>query len=104
MALGKAEGSEALELLPYLVCGRADDPVRCHSFEYLITQTTHCLIGTLVCHGRSQPIGLVAVEARADPGQFHQLLLKDRDAQGLPQHRLCQRMRKPDFLLTITPA
>ena len=54
-----------------------------------------------MCHGRTQSVGLVAVEPCADPCQFHQLLLKNGNTQCLAQHRFGQWMRKTDLLLPV---
>ena len=104
VALGEPESGEALQLLPDLVGGGADDPVARHPCVQVLTKPAHRLLRALVGHRLTEPISLPPVEAGADPGQLHELLLEDGDAQGLLQDLLGRGVGVDDRLLAVAPA
>lgn len=104
VALGEAEVREGGELGVDLVGDGAGDAPLGHPLVEPGPQALHALGRPLGAHGLAELVGLAGREAGDVDGHLHQLLLEQRDAQGLLQRRLQQGMQVGDGLLAVAPA
>ena len=66
-----------------------------------LVEGLHAPLAALGAHGLAEPIGLGGGEPGHVDGQLHELLLEQRDAEGLGQGRLAQGMGVGDVLLAV---
>ena len=96
--LGEAEVGESLELIEdACACGRVDAALG-HPRHQVALEGFHALGATLGAHGSAQLVGARTRQAGRVRGDAHELLLEERDAQGLAQRGLEQRMQVGDRL------
>ena len=89
VALGKAVAAEALDLLEGAL-GEIARHSRCATmpFDHLVVEAADSAGRLEGRHRAAQRVGLGRREAGADDRDLHRLLLEQRHAQRLPEHRL----------------
>ncbi len=104
MTFREAEIGERLQLLVDPVGHVAGDAVPfAHAVVEPAAQPAHPLGRPLGPHRAAQLVGLGGGEAGAVDRQLHELLLKQRHAQGLSQRRLHRRMVVDHRFHTVAP-
>src|SRR5271165_6487050 len=104
MALRKTVGAKPLDLGNGLLRELARVIALHHAGDQLVLEMRD-LAGDLERgHRAPQLIGLARREARADDGDLHRLLLKQRHPECLAEHPFQVRCRKVRLLLTFAPA
>ena len=104
VALGEAEVGEGGELVVDAVGDLAGDAPLGHAVVEPLAQPLHALAAALGAHGLAELVGLAGAEAGHVDGHLHELLLEQRDAEGLGQRRLEQRVQVGDRLLAVAAA
>ena len=104
VALGKAVLAEALDLAEAALGEFTLVAVANHAGDELLAEGVDGADVAEGGHGAAQLVGLVGREAGADDGDLHRLLLEQRHAQRLGQHRLQRRGRIVHRLAPVAPA
>ena len=90
--LGEAEVGESLELVEDAFARGRVDAALGHPRHQVTLEGFHALGAALGAHGAAQLVGARTRQAGRVRGDAHELLLEERDAQGLAQRGLEQRM------------
>ena len=85
MALGESIVREGSEFLPYLIGNISDDSPFGHPGIEARPHLLHSLAAPLGTHRLTQLVGLSGCEAGHVDRHLHQLLLEQRDTEGLRQ-------------------
>ncbi len=104
VALGKAVLAEALDLAEAALGELAPVAVRHHAVDQLVAKVGDGADPLEGRHGAAQLVGLGGREARRHDGDAHRLLLEQRHAERLAQHRLQLRWMRVVDLLDPLPA
>ena len=103
MALRKAVVAESADLLEHPLGELPGDPLRHHAGHQPIAVPVDPP-GAMPCrHVAAELIGLARRVVGRHHRELHHLLLKERHAKGLAQHRLQTRVRINDRLLVVAP-
>ena len=102
MTLGESIVRESRHLVEDFIGDRTDDPTFGHTGVQAIAKASHTFGTALRPHGLTQLIGFGWRETGDVDRHLHELLLEQRDSEGLAETVLEQRMQIGDRLLTIT--
>ncbi|MNL19288.1 hypothetical protein D3C87_1404800 [compost metagenome] len=86
MALGKAVGAKALDLVEATLGEGRIIAAFDHPADHPGLIGVQAAVAAEGAHGLAQAVGLAVAELGGDDGQFHRLLLKQGHAEGLVQH------------------
>ena len=103
MALGKAVFAEALDLPEAALGEVAGIALGRHALDHLVLEGLDRPDPAESRHGAAQLVGLRRREAGGDDGDLHRLLLEERHAERLPEHRF-ELSRRIDDLFESLPA
>jgi len=101
VALGEAVVGEGGQLVPEPLDHAGRHPPFGRPGGEAVVQDRHASVAALGGHGLPQPVGLDGAEPGHVDGQLHELLLEQRDAEGLGKGVLAQRVRICDRFPTV---
>ena len=101
VALWEPVVGEGSQLLPDLLGHVGHHPPATRPVQEPMVEGLHPIVASLGSHGLAEAVSLGGREAGHVDGQLHELLLEQRDAQGLGEGVLTQGMQVGDRLTAI---